>query len=83
MAKPDRSRTVFICQQCGKESLKWLGRCPNCQQWNSFVETRVTVADSSSRALSPVNPPQELSQVASDTADRCPLPIADTASRPH
>jgi DNA repair protein RadA/Sms len=77
MAKPDRSRTVFICQQCGKESLKWLGRCPNCQQWNSFVETRVTVPESSSRAISPANPPQELSRVTTDTADRCPLPLAE------
>jgi DNA repair protein RadA/Sms len=77
MTKPDRSRTVFICQQCGKESLKWLGRCPNCQQWNSFVETRVTVPESSSRAIPPANPPQELSQVTTDNADRCPLPMAE------
>ncbi len=28
----------FFCQQCGYESVKWLGQCPSCQQWNSFVE---------------------------------------------
>jgi DNA repair protein RadA/Sms len=33
------AKTTFICQQCGKESPKWLGRCPECQQWNTFVET--------------------------------------------
>ena len=33
--------TKFVCQQCGNESLKWLGRCPNCNQWNTFVETVV------------------------------------------
>jgi len=32
------AKTIFVCQQCGRESLKWLGRCPDCQQWNSFVE---------------------------------------------
>ncbi len=32
-------KTVFVCQQCGKESPKWLGRCPDCQEWNTFVET--------------------------------------------
>lgn len=33
--------TKFVCQQCGNESPKWLGRCPNCNQWNTFVETVV------------------------------------------
>ncbi|HEX2173324.1 MAG TPA: DNA repair protein RadA [Dehalococcoidia bacterium] len=34
-----RARTVFICQQCGAESPKWLGRCPDCSAWNSLVES--------------------------------------------
>jgi DNA repair protein RadA/Sms len=33
-------RTVFACQACGLESSKWLGRCPDCGEWNSFVEER-------------------------------------------
>ena len=78
MSKPEksRSRTVFVCQQCGRESLKWLGRCPDCQQWNSFVET-VMAPVSPSRPLSPVSPPQELSQVVTLAADRSPLPLAE------
>ena len=35
-----RVRTVFVCQACGFESSKWLGRCPDCGEWNSFVEER-------------------------------------------
>ena len=31
-------RTVFACQECGYEAPKWLGRCPDCASWNSFVE---------------------------------------------
>lgn len=31
-------KSAFFCQQCGYESAKWLGKCPACQQWNSFVE---------------------------------------------
>ena len=78
MGKSDKShgRTIFVCQQCGKESLKWLGRCPNCQQWNSFVETKVSAA-APSRSLALKNPPQELSQVVTSTADRFPLPLAE------
>jgi DNA repair protein RadA/Sms len=31
-------KTAFFCQQCGYESVKWVGQCPSCGQWNSFVE---------------------------------------------
>jgi len=31
-------KTAFFCQNCGYESVKWLGQCPSCNQWNSFVE---------------------------------------------
>ena len=33
-----KSKTVFFCQNCGYESAKWLGKCPSCQEWNTFVE---------------------------------------------
>ena len=33
-----KARTVFICQNCGAESSKWLGKCSSCNQWNTFVE---------------------------------------------
>ncbi|QSO47965.1 DNA repair protein RadA [Alicyclobacillus mengziensis] len=33
-----KSGTRFVCQSCGYESPKWNGRCPQCQEWNSFVE---------------------------------------------
>jgi DNA repair protein RadA/Sms len=34
----------YACQQCGHTSPKWIGRCPSCQQWNTFVEERTAVA---------------------------------------
>jgi len=33
-----KSKAVFICQNCGSQSLKWLGRCPGCGEWNTLVE---------------------------------------------
>lgn len=33
-----KTKTSFFCQQCGHESPKWLGKCPSCGQWNTFVE---------------------------------------------
>jgi DNA repair protein RadA/Sms len=77
MAKSDRAtKTIFVCQQCGKESPKWLGRCPNCQEWNSFIETVISVTSSPAIPLTE-NPPQELSKVAPDTSERLPLSIAE------
>ncbi len=74
MVKPKSSgRTIFICRNCGRESLKWLGRCPSCQEWNSFEETVVSSAPTPLADLS--NPPRELSQVVIDSSDRLPLPL--------
>ncbi len=33
-----KKKTVFFCQNCGYESAKWMGQCPACHEWNSFVE---------------------------------------------
>ena len=32
--------TIFVCQNCGNQARKWLGQCPDCGEWNSFVEER-------------------------------------------
>ncbi|MCS6794861.1 MAG: AAA family ATPase, partial [Raineya sp.] len=33
-----KTKTTYFCQSCGYQSPKWLGKCPSCQQWNTFVE---------------------------------------------
>lgn len=35
------TNTVFFCKECGYESAKWLGKCPGCNNWNSFVEEKI------------------------------------------
>ncbi|MCD7826811.1 MAG: DNA repair protein RadA [Clostridiaceae bacterium] len=40
MAK-GKNKTVFFCKECGYESAKWLGQCPGCKEWNTFVEEPV------------------------------------------
>ena len=40
MAKGKKS--VFFCQNCGYESPKWLGQCPGCREWNTFVEETIS-----------------------------------------
>ncbi|MDY4820110.1 MAG: hypothetical protein SO173_00365, partial [Lachnospiraceae bacterium] len=43
MTKSKKS-TVFFCQNCGFESAKWMGQCPGCREWNTFVEEQVSTA---------------------------------------
>ncbi len=33
-----KKKTVYVCQNCGVESAKWIGKCPSCGEWNSYVE---------------------------------------------
>src|SRR6188474_3155789 len=37
---PARAVTLFACQACGATAPKWLGRCPECGEWNTYVEER-------------------------------------------
>ena len=45
MAKGKKS--IYFCQNCGHEESKWLGQCPMCKEWNTFVEEKITVSKSS------------------------------------
>ncbi len=36
-----KTKSIFMCQECGYESPKWMGKCPACNQWNTFVEEKI------------------------------------------
>ena len=75
----DRSgaRIIFVCQQCGRESPKWLGRCPDCQEWNSFVQTAAPRPSAPGKTQAAGALPQELAQVTTERASRLSLPLAE------
>jgi DNA repair protein RadA/Sms len=56
-----RQQTVYVCQSCGGEALKWQGQCPHCAEWNSL--SRVTVGPQPERAA-----PVVVAALAADTA---------------
>ena len=37
-----KDKTAYVCSNCGQESVKWMGRCPSCGQWNTFQEIRIS-----------------------------------------
>lgn len=42
-----KSKTIFVCNECGNESTKWLGKCPACNSWNSFFEQKIVESKNS------------------------------------
>src|SRR5258708_22564330 len=71
-------RLVFACQACGFESSKWLGRCPECGEWNSFLEERQGgTPPAKGRPASPAvgGRPKPYAAVAGADADRIPAAI--------
>lgn len=62
MAKPVAK---FVCQQCGAEAPKWLGRCPQCGEWNSLVETKLGISERTGGKIIGQTKPQKISQIKS------------------
>ena len=76
MAKAKKS--IYFCQNCGHEESKWLGQCPMCREWNTFVEKKVTV----SKGTAAKNSVREaevvtLSSVSTDQEDRMQTEIEE------
>ncbi len=78
-----KSKTVFSCQECGAQSPKWLGRCPECGAWNSFVEERpapeTVVAGSSEKrySLASAGGPLLYSEIDTVVAERLSTGIGE------
>lgn len=68
MAKGKKS--VFFCQNCGHEENKWLGQCPMCKEWNTFVEEAVSVTKSSTVKLSKEAEIVALKDIETNNEDR-------------
>lgn len=73
MAK-GKMTTVFYCQNCGHESSKWMGQCPACREWNTFVEEKISTKTSGSsaagRRLSEEGKPATLSEIVLQDEER-------------
>lgn len=65
-----KSKAVYICQECGYQTAKWLGKCPGCNQWNTLLETIVKEEKKTTqKAVSSAGSsrmPSRLSEVSTD-----------------
>ncbi len=71
-----RVKTFFTCQQCGFQSPKWLGKCPDCNQWNTLAEEQTQPAQGP-RALAAPGKPQKLEDITSTAEDRVSCGLAE------
>jgi len=73
-----RTHTHWVCQKCGRTSLRQMGRCPACGEWDTMVE--VVEQPSKPRAArpsAPASPPRRLKEIESEGLDRIQLPIKE------
>lgn len=68
MAKGKKS--IYFCQNCGQEESKWLGQCPSCGQWNTFVEEKISITKSSDVRTGRDVRLVSLSEIATDDQSR-------------
>ncbi len=74
-----KSKSVYFCQNCGAESAKWIGKCPSCGEWNTYVEQVVTKSSKLSQASyeSEKQIPQKISEIKSQKEGRISTKIKE------
>lgn len=65
-----KEKTVYVCSNCGQESPKWVGKCPSCGEWNTYVEEIVRKEVPNKRPVSGIESPKAkpvtLSEIEAD-----------------
>lgn len=78
-----KTRTKYVCSNCGRQTPRFMGRCPNCGEYNTMIEEVEEVSRASTNARArqamsvPGNTPQRLSEITSDVGDRLYVPVEE------
>lgn len=77
-----KTKTAYFCQSCGYESAKWLGKCPACSQWNTFVEEIIEKSTNvptwkSASGTQRLNKPNRIDEIRSAQEERMPTGNAE------
>ena len=67
-----KAKTVFVCRSCGTESSKWIGKCPSCGEWNTYVEEVVskTSGTTSATFMGGFSAPVKLKEISTEAQPR-------------
>ncbi len=72
-----KQRTIFACQKCGAQSPRWIGRCPECGDWNTYAEEVEESFPESNICMSTESAPQKLSDITAQEGQHVPTGIAE------
>lgn len=75
-----KTRTVFVCQNCGRQSPREMGRCPKCSEYNTMVGEVISEPSKkakSARRTAAASTPKKLTEIQGDVEDRMPLAIGE------
>ena len=73
-------KTVYFCSECGYESSKWIGKCPSCGAWNTFVEEKVSTKPAKESLLPETSrdvAPLKLSEISQEAEERIQMPSGE------
>lgn len=70
-------KSKFICQQCGFETLRWLGRCPGCGEWNTLVEEVIKTISGKPRRKTDIQQPQSLLTIENLAVERVDVGMSE------
>jgi DNA repair protein RadA/Sms len=73
-----KAKSVYFCQECGYESAKWMGQCPACKTWNTFVEERLeTTHKGGAKGKKALASPMNIIEVSTKEEERIPTNISE------
>ncbi|MBD5304607.1 MAG: DNA repair protein RadA [Bacteroides sp.] len=74
-----KTKTVYFCSNCGYESPKWMGKCPGCGEWNTFVEEKVSTraGKNAKKGLVKSSKPMKLSEIEIKEEMRIKMPSSE------
>jgi DNA repair protein RadA/Sms len=76
MAKT-KAKTQYVCQSCGSVSAKWLGKCPDCLEWNTFQEEAVVTKQTRVEGISSQSAPKPITKIISGDKERYDTGISE------
>src|SRR3984957_20943596 len=72
-----RSDVLFVCTACAATSLRWVGRCPSCGEWNTFAPAPPVARAASGARAAPLAPPVALCEVSTEGARPLPTGVGE------
>ena len=72
-----KTRIKYICSNCGYESLRWLGKCPECESWNSFTEEIVETSKRQTTSYKGITSAKKISEITANEEDRVKTGIGE------